>query len=356
MNNRLKNGIALSIIPQIILVKYLGSYPELVENYYSKGLYPFISHFFRIVFGWFPLSIGDLIYAILTILAIRYIIIKRNQIRKNLRLFLRDVVLILSVAYFTFHLMWGFNYYRVPLSQTLHLKDTYTANELIMFTEKLVEKTNKLQYEITSDTSQSVNIPYNQREIFQKTLEGYTELEIRYPFFGYKNPSLKKSIFSTALTYMGYGGYLNPFTNEAQVNKRIPNFRFPVVTGHEIGHQVGYSAENEVNFIGYLVTANNKDIYFKYSAAAYALSYSLSEIKSRDETKFRELYSRLNPGVQKNYEELNKFWQAFENPFEPMFKSIFNTFLKANNQEEGIKSYSLIVTLLVTYDIEYATD
>jgi cell division protein FtsB len=353
MNNRLKNGIALSIIPQIIIVKSLGSYPELVENYYSKGLYPFISQSFRIAFGWFPWSIGDLIYAILIILAIRYIVVKRNQIRENLKLFFRDIVLILSVAYFTFHLMWGFNYYRVPLSQTLDLKDTYTTNELIMFTEKLIERTNKLQYEVTSDTSLIVNIPYNQKEIFQKTLEGYSELEISYPFFSYKNRSLKKSIFSTALTYMGYGGYLNPFTNEAQVNSKIPNFRFPVVTGHEIGHQVGYSAENEVNFIGYLVTANNKDLYFKYSAAAYALSYSLSEIKSRDETKFRELYARLNRGVQKNYEELNKFWLAYENPFEPLFKSVFNTFLKANNQEEGIKSYSLIVTLLVTYDIKY---
>ena len=319
----------------------------------TEGLYPFISHFFRIVFGWLPLSIGDLIYAILIILAIRYIIIKRNQIRKNLKLFFRDIVLILSVAYFTFHLMWGFNYYRVPLSQTLELRDTYTTNELITFTEKLIARTNKLHYKVTSDTSQVVHIPYNQKEIFQKTLEGYTDLEIRYPFFSYENPSLKKSIFSTALTYMGYGGYLNPFTNEAQVNSKIPNFRFPVVTGHEIGHQVGYSAENEVNFIGYLVTANNKDLYFKYSAAAYALGYSLSEIKSRDEAKFRELYSSLNRGVQKNYEELNKFWQAYENPFEPVFKSIFNTFLKANNQEEGIKSYGLIVTLLVTYDLKY---
>ena len=353
MNNRLKNGIALSIIPQIIIVKCLAGYPELVENYYSKGLYPFISHFFRIVFGWLPLSMGDLIYAILIILAVRYIIIKRNQIRKNLKLFFRDIVLILSVAYFTFHLMWGFNYYRVPLSQTLDLRDTYTTNELIMFTEKLIARTNKLHYKVTSDTSQVVHIPYNQKEIFQKTLEGYTDLEIRYPFFSYENPSLKKSIFSNALTYMGYGGYLNPFTNEAQVNSKIPNFRFPVVTGHEIGHQVGYSAENEVNFIGYLVTANNKDLYFKYSAAAYALGYSLSEIKSRDEAKFRELYSSLNRGVQKNYEELNKFWQAYENPFEPVFKSIFNTFLKANNQEEGIKSYGLIVTLLVTYDLKY---
>ena len=353
MNNRLKNGIALSIIPQIIIVKWLGSYPELIENYYSKGVYPFISKLYRLVFGWLPFSMGDLIYAILIIFAIWYIIVKRNQIRKNLKLFFRDIAMILSVAYFTFHIMWGFNYYRIPLSQQLELKDSYTYNDLIMFTEKLIERTNKLQYKITSDTSQIVEIPYSQKEIMQKTLKGYSELETKFPLFSYNNPSLKKSTFSTALTYMGYGGYLNPFTNEAQVNAKIPNFRFPVITGHEIGHQVGYSAENEVNFIGYIVTANNKDLYFKYSASAYALSYSLSEIKLKDETKFHELYSRLNSGVQKNYEELNKFWMAYQNPLEPIFKAIFNSFLKANNQEQGIKSYGQIVALLVTYHMKY---
>ncbi len=356
MNNRLKNAIALSLIPQIVMVKWLGSYPELVENYYSKGLYPFISSFFRIVFGWLPLSIGDLIYAFLIILAIRHVIIHRNQIRKNLRPFFRDIGMVLAVTYFTFHFMWGLNYYRVPLSQTLNLKDTYTTHELQIYTEKLIKKTNSLQYQITSDTSQIVDIPYSQKEIFQKTLDGYSEFGKKYEFFNYKNSSLKKSIFSTALTYMGYGGYLNPFTNEAQVNSKIPNFRFPVVTGHEIGHQIGYSAENEVNFIGYLVTANNKDLYFKYSAAAFALSYSLSEIKLRDKTKFDELYSGLNLGVQKNYEELNKFWLAYENRLEPVFKAIFNSFLKANNQEQGIKSYGLIVTLLVTYDAKYPVE
>lgn len=353
MNNRLKNGIALSIIPQIIIVKWLGSYPELIENYYSNGLYSFISNFYRLAFGWLPFSIGDLVYVILIIYAIWHIINNRNQIRKNSKFFLRDIAMILSVAYFTFNIMWGFNYYRVPLFQQLGLKDGYTNKELIIFTEKLIERTNELQYKITLDTSQIVEIPYSQKEIMQKTLKGYSELETKFPLFSYKNPSLKKSTFSTGLTYMGYGGYLNPFTNEAQINSKIPKFRFPVITGHEIGHQIGYSAENEVNFIGYLVTANNKDLYFKYSAAAYALSYSLSEIKLKDETKFHELYSRLNRGVQKNYEELNKFWMAYENPLEPVFKSIFNSFLKANNQEEGIKSYGHIVALLVTYHMKY---
>jgi hypothetical protein len=152
---------------------------------------------------------------------------------------------------------------------------------------------------------------------------------------------------------MGYGGYLNPFTNEAQVNSLTPPFRLSVISGHEVGHQIGYSAENETNLIGYLVTVHNEDIYFKYAAYAYALSYCLSDMKQNDEQLFETLLPKINTGVKKNYAELNTFWVQYENFTEPIFKAIFNSFLKVNNQTDGIKSYSKVVLLLVSYHQKY---
>lgn len=160
-------------------------------------------------------------------------------------------------------------------------------------------------------------------------------------------------MFSIMSSYMGIGGYLNPFTNEAQVNKKTPVFRFPVIVGHEIGHQIGYSAENETNLIGYLVTAENQDLYFQYSASAYALAYCLNAINQTDEEAFEEFYSKINEGVKKNYRELQDFQDAYENPFEPVFTSVFNVFLKANNQVDGVQSYSRVVHLLVGYHEKY---
>ena len=143
------------------------------------------------------------------------------------------------------------------------------------------------------------------------------------------------------------------FTNEAQVNALLPNFRYPVVAGHEVGHQLGYSAENETNFIGYLVTSSNSDIYFKYSAYSYALAYCLSDIRKRDEPTFERLFKTINGGVKKNYNEISEFWLTYKNPTEPVFKSIFDTFLKANNQSKGIDSYNAVVSLLINYHEEH---
>ncbi len=348
----LKTGIALSLIPQIIIVKWLGSHTEWIETYYSNGIYPFISNSFRYLLGWIPFSIGDILYTLLLLLALGYLYKNKRTILQNKIRFLRDVGMVLSIAYFTFHFMWGFNYYRKPIAAKFNLEETKDYQELVEFTRQLINKTNEVQLAITSDSTKRVDIPYTQNKQFQKTLAGYEQLAKKHPFLTYTQPSIKTSLFSKALTYMGYAGYLNPFTNEAQVNGLLPNFRFPVVAGHEIGHQLGYSAENETNFIGYLVTANNDDPYFKYAAYSYALGYCLNDVRRGDSIIFDELLSELNGGVKLNFQEMSAFWNRYENPLEPVFKSIFNSFLKANNQSKGIQSYNAVVSLLIAYHKE----
>ncbi|VXB99902.1 DUF3810 domain-containing protein [Maribacter litoralis] len=344
-----KTAIALTLIPQFIIVKWLATRTDLVEKYYSMGIYPIISNFFRLLFGWIPFSVGDLLYFSLSVLALLYIVRKRKHIWRNKLKFLENVGMVLAVTYFTFHIMWGMNYYREPLAHKLQLTPNKEYKDLLKFTERLIKKTNESQLQITKDSSLAVKIPYSQKEIFNKTIDGYKHLKTIHPFLAYNTPSLKKSLFSTGLTYMGYAGYLNPFTNEAQVNDLLPNFRFPFVAGHEVGHQIGYSAENETNFIGYLVTSNNKDPYFKYAAYAYALGYCLNDVRRTNKDDFERIMLNLNHGVKMNFQEMAIFWNSYENPMEPVFKSIFDTFLKANNQTEGIRSYNAVVLFLVAY-------
>ncbi len=353
MKNRLRNGIALSLIPQFVLVQWLSGHPEWIERYYSNGLYPLISRFFRFLFGWLPFSVGELIYAALIFLAVRYLVLKRKKIRAKPLLFLRNVALVIAVFYFTFHMVWGFNYYRQPIAKKLNIRDTINQKDLLVLTDGLIKKTNAIQFEITGDSTKMVQIPYDHNEIFDKTIQGYSDLKSDWPFLQYHNPSIKKSMYSILSSYLGLGGYLNPFTNEAQVNDLTPVFRYTVISGHEVGHQLGYSAENETNFIGYLVTVKNEDIYFQYSAYAYALSYCLSTIARNDEAEFEKLYAQINEGTQKNYQELRNFYDSYANPLEPIFESVFSAFLKANNQEDGIQSYDRVVSLLVGYHEKY---
>ncbi|MCE2611635.1 DUF3810 domain-containing protein [Flavobacteriaceae bacterium D16] len=352
MKNRWKNGIAISLVPQILLIRLLALYPEWVEQYYSQSLFPLISGFFRTLMGWIPFSVGDILYTLLFLLTIRYLYLKWNDYKRRPAILLRDIAMVLAIAHFTFYFSWGLNYFRIPLHQNLSLEKTYTEKGLYEVTLQLIEATNSLQEQLTGSDSTAVLFPFSKREVFDMTLAGYEELQKEYPALGYSHPSVKRSLLSTGLSYMGYGGYLNPFTHEAQVNGKIPKFRYPVVTGHEIGHQLGYSAENEVSFIGYLATLKNDNEYFQYSAYAYAMSYCLRDLQLKDKEDWEMLRSQINPGVKANYQEVTAFWKQYENPLEPVFKSAFNTFLKANKQRKGIKSYNQVVSLVVNYHLK----
>ncbi|MDQ7033123.1 MAG: DUF3810 family protein, partial [Desulfonauticus sp.] len=64
---------------------------------------------------------------------------------------------------------------------------------------------------------------------------------------------------------------------------------------------------------------------------------------------YKSLVGSINKGILANYQESYDFWEAYQNPLEPMFKLTYSKFLKANNQDKGIESYSYAVALIVNY-------
>jgi hypothetical protein len=241
------------------------------------------------------------------------------------------------------------NYYRQPLFEKMKIERDYTDADLLIFTKKLIIKTNEIQTQITKNDNLKVVFPYSQRQVFKMNLNGYKTLSNQYQFFEYTNPSIKKSLFSLPLTYMGFGGYLNPFTNEAQVNYLIPMYNFPTATCHEMAHQMGFASESECNFIGFLASVKNDDLYFKYSGYSFALRYCLGNWQIRNEKVFDELVKTVHPGILKNYKESEDFWRQYDTFIDKGFHFFYDNFLKLNQQKEGMESYSKLVNLMVGY-------
>ncbi|MFV9550367.1 DUF3810 domain-containing protein [Algibacter sp. PT7-4] len=341
--------MALSIVPQFLIVKLLGFYPEFVELYYSNGLYPLISKMSRFLLGWLPFSFGDLVYTFAGILIIKWVYKNRKRLRKDTKNWLIDVFAAGAIIYGAFHLFWGLNYYRLPLHKNLNLEHDYTTEQLVNVTKKLIKASNTLHFEITKNDTVKVDIPFRKSDIFKMVPAGYDKLKNKFPHLEYTPKSLKKSVYSYPLTYMGFSGYLNPLTNEAQVDGLIPSYKFPTTSAHEIAHQLGYAAENEANFIGFLATINHDNIYFKYTGNTFALRFCLNEIYRRDEAIYESVIETVNTGILKNYKEVREFWEAHQNPIEPLFKSFYGNFLKANNQSKGMQSYNYVVALIVNY-------
>ncbi|MEN8776305.1 MAG: DUF3810 domain-containing protein [Polaribacter sp.] len=335
---------------QIFLVQLASKNPEFIETYYSNGIYPYISSFFRILLGWIPFSVGDVLIAFLLFIFVRalYLLIK-NRFKNFLHKFIYFTA-ILSIIYGCFYLFWGLNYYRKPLADNLEYQQKkYTTAQLKKVTETILKKLNDYHFKITKNDTVKVTNPYQQKEMYAMAVLGYKNLETEFPQLKYQYKSVKSSLMSLLQTYNGTSGYLNPLTGEAQVNDRVPKTSYPTTICHEMAHQIGYAAENEANFVGFLAANYNDNIYFKYASYRMAFAYCISEVRKRNPDLSKELWNTVNKGISKDFRTSYLFWQAYKNPFEPIVKKGYNAYLKANKQEKGIESYNYVVDLLISY-------
>jgi len=346
--------LSLLLVVQLILVKLLSYFPDAIEKYYAHGIYPFISKLFRIIFGWLPFSIGDVLYFFIGLTLIIGIIkwIKNTLKYKIQQLFTFGAYL--SVFYFLFHFLWAMNYHRNSLYTSLELEKTpYNLAELTQVTNRLLEHVKDTQMKLVNHDTLPVIIPYSKNEILSKTASAYDNLSTIYPEYQYQHISLKKSLFSLPLSYMGFSGYLNPLSGEAQVNYKVPKINLPAISCHEVAHQIGIASESEANFIGFIAATNYNDLYFKYAAYVKALRFSIAGLYFLDEEKANEFIEKIPKGVIKNIEESQAFWLSYQNELEPFFKLFYDNYLKANQQKDGMKSYNKMVDLLVAYHLKY---
>src|SRR5258708_879495 len=187
------------------------------------------------------------------------------------------------------------------------------------------------------------------RTVFKGAVQSYADLSARDIRFAYASPSVKSSLFGLVGNYLGFGGYYNPFTGEAQVNTALPVFSQPYTTCHEMAHQLGYAKENEANFVGYLAARSSSDKAFQYSVYFDLYLYAARELYMLDSNLVRPFRESLRPGIRRDYRELQAFNRKYENPFEPIVRRLYGNYLKANHQPQGIRTYNEVVAWLIAY-------
>ena len=346
--SRVKILLAVSILPQILLVRMISLYPEKVELYFSQSFYPFLFNLQQVFIKPIPFSFGDILYLSIGVYigyaAVRFFL--QFKLPKTTNII--GVGICISLLFLLFQLNWGINYHRTPLAEKLPTEIEYSDSLLIDLTTRFASMGNALHNQLSSSDTLAVSIPYAKKEIAKRIQSSYGDLWSSTVHV----PQVKASLFSLPLSYMGYAGYLNPFTLEAQVNMRMPKINLPVTIAHEMAHQLGYAAENEANFIGLINTFNNTDPYLKYAAVLFGFRHCHSDLIKRDPDQAKMLVQQLNPGILKNFAESRDFWEEYKNPFEPFFKESYDVYLKANGQESGIKTYNQMVAFLIAYDLQ----
>lgn len=349
----MKRKIAwICLLTLAIAIKVFSHWPEAVEKYYSAGLYPVVSRMQRFLFGWIPFSIGDLLYGTVSIGAIYSgIVIIRKLVKKEAGWlwslgFLRRIIFITLLVYVLFNGLWGLNYDRKGIATQLRLDvKPYTTQELTGLVSQIIHRLNDL------DSLARVHRPAlaSSRYLYSNAVLAFDSLSSHDPQFAYRPSSVKSSLFSHIGAYIGFSGYYNPFTGEAQVNTVVPSFTQPYTTCHEMGHQLGYAKENEANFAGYLSARSSADAAFRYSAYFELYLYAAGELYRRDSSVVKSFRQELHPAIRADFRELQAYNRKYANPMESRIWKLYGGYLRANRQPQGIVTYTEVTAWLIAY-------
>lgn len=348
---------ALALI-LVTVIKIFSLNKGNVEAYYTYGLYPLLSKTFRFLFGWIPFSFGDILY-ILAACWLLYKLIKNTGLLisrgPDKSRFFRKVLnalLVLVFFYIIFNIFWGLNYNRQGIAHQLGIKtERYDTSDLIMVEKLLLQKVNASK----SSLLRSHSIYPGKKELFKRAVECYDITGQKYSFLKYDNLSVKSSMYGWLGNYLGFTGYYNPFTGEAQVNTTVPLFLQPYITTHEMGHQLGYAKEDEASFAGYLASVNSRDTLFRYSAYLDLFLYANREVYFYDSVSSKKTFDLLITPVKEDILEWKKFSLSHSTLVAPAITWMYGKFLILNEQPKGMRSYNEVISMVIGYYKKYGT-
>ncbi|MFA6151674.1 MAG: DUF3810 family protein [Chitinophagaceae bacterium] len=295
------------------------------EQYLFSPLQVFRCWLFRLV----PFSIGDLLY-LAAIISLLYFLIK--AIRKNAS-FKRINYLIgfLKVGKFILLInlillvLWGINYEQPKLAKRLALStDTVSDADLIAFDSLLITRLNSLRYSYCALSLAEIN---------QIAAASYKTGQKKMKVFA------KPTLMGNGLAYFGIEGYFNPFSGEAQVNKKNPDFMQPFVVAHEMAHQTGIAAEDDANLMAYIRSMESENKTLQYSACFNIWLYTHRRVFVIDSNLARELKVGLNDFSLSQLDTLRQRRIQYQTFLDDISSFIFDAYLKMGNQKEGIGSY-----------------
>lgn len=351
-----KKYILLLILPFSLVLTSIASYnPFTTEKIYSSSIYKVMSQILSNITGLLPFSLAEVLLVCFVIIALWWLlktivnIIRCNS--KRIQIIKRSIfriVIAVSIIYFSFIVLWGLNYHRLPLSEITNLElREGSIDDLIGLCENLVVRNNNLRKLVQEDNEGIMYLPNGHRDVFNRAYLGYYKASKLYPTLQGKYGKPKGVILSEVMSYLGISGVYFPFTLEANVNISIPDSMIPSTTCHEMAHQYGFAREDEANFIAYVTCNAHPNEDFQYSGNLLAMIHSMNALYEYDTDKYRELYNTLDIGVKKDLSNISHYWKQYKGPIERASNKVNDSYLKANKQEDGVKSYGRMVNLLL---------
>lgn len=358
---RLANALSVLLLG-VAIPWILERTPDVLEQIYEPLVYKPIARGLAALGDAVPVSLAQ-IWVLLALLLIVTLLVRHGRkIRREGRgawiSVLGTWTALAAVLVWTFHIVWGLNYARMPFRERTGLPEVeVTTERLAHLTRLLARETNRSHRmavqlgEIAPGADSSSVVLIDRDRILAALAMGYPKVLPDTRDWETSRPKFPEPA-GWILTRIGISGIYFPFTGEASVNGRMPEVAIPFVAAHEMAHQKGIAREDEANALAYLDCRSAGLWVTRYSGALSAYRRAWGALYSADVDSARALAPSqvLNTGPEADRQAIQAFWQRHEGVATQVASRANDTYLKANAQRAGVQSYGRMIDILVALD------
>lgn len=338
----------------------------IAEEVFAKRIYKVYSHVVAFLTGWIPFSLAEMVVALgiptIVFLIVRQIVrvirVKATSGESTgtkrfvlLMTIPQNLLCLVSVIFFIYVIGCGVNYHRYPVSYYMELTvQDATKEELAGLVRELAQQASALREQLTTEDEEGVyKLPMSLRELGKEARAAYKALGQEFPILSGSYPAPKPVLFSRLMSTTEITGVFTCWTMEANVNVDISPYSIGSTMCHELAHLRGFMREDEANYIAYRACMASDSLDLQYSGVMLALIYADNALAAKDIELYSEIYlSCCSEAVRRDFEANNAYWKQFEKTkIAETATKVNDTYLKANEQEDGVQSYGRMVDLLL---------
>ncbi len=345
-------GIWFGLIT-LLLVLVAPAFPATVESLYSRGLYPILRKPLEGLSWLVPLPMT---YVLATGLLVGIVWRVRKRLlrrppktsRRFVHLFHR-IFTVFSVIFGLFYWLWGFNYFRQPITTSLDLSPQAPAIETLVTTaRKAALEAGQWRAQIPDvgpDTLTAQHLPAALTDSLQAS---YDRLLPKYHFStAYVRPRLIRP--GGWLLRFNVAGIYNPFVGEGNVSAALTAPQIPFTMAHEMAHGMGFGDEGTCNFWGLLATSQSQDPVVRYSSAFMRYRYFANELARRAPDELPCIVDSLDPGFRMDLIATRNNGRRYDGRLRKVGSQVNDTYLRAQGVEGGVDSYNRVVILWLAW-------
>lgn len=302
------------------------------------------------------LSVMELLYVLAGAAALVYVVgsviaVVKARGRRGRRaygavLLAADVCL---TVYALFCLMWGVNYWTDSFQDRSGITaQPVAAEDLEAVTAYFAQQLADTADSVPRDENGVYAVPKEQ--ILAESRLVYGGVTEQFPFLDFRDTGVKAVRCSRFMSIMGFTGVYFACIGESNVNVDSPACLLPSTVAHELAHQRGIAWEQECNFLGVLASVTSGMPDYVYSGWLLGFIHLGNALYETDPEAYWAIRNALPETVRADLRDNNAYWDQFrDNVVEKVSDTVYDAALKSYGDANGMKSYSMVVELLVAY-------